>query len=230
MMMNLKMTKKIYKERTYLSSFFVFKHNFMIITYTKGMTISYVIIVILILIICSNLLLSLEIKYHLEINMGSIQLKLFKVPILIANFSIKQNIVEIDTKNKKIKFDIKFSKKELKLAEELSKNIKTKIYIKQIDLHSLICLENAFACSIISGLYQIIIDVLLLKLKSDNSDTKISNNINTGFRHNMISVKASIDISASIFDILWALFSTLIQIRRINNEERRKSKCRNYDR
>ena len=174
----------------------------------------------------SNLLFNVNVFYNLNNNTGTFILSLWKIPIFGGNITIKQNILVINRKKKSIKINLKLSKKQLTILKEFYKNISTKILIDYIDMDLLLCMENPFMCSIISGMVDICTDVFLSYFKINNFDTIINKNIATGFRQDIINLKFNSGIYISIADIIWTVIITLFTTRRINNEERRrKTKC-----
>ena len=186
------------------------------------MNIFYLLILILILILCSYMMVDINLKYNLNNNIGTIRINLFKIPIFIGEFSIKQNIIEINRNKKKLKINLDLNQRQLNLIKQFRISIANKVYIDSLYLNTTICMENAFEVAIISGIYRLLSNYLLLKIYLNNKDLYLSNVLDTGFRHQLINVKLKSTIYASIFDILWAVIYTIIWDRREYNEERKK--------
>ena len=182
----------------------------------------YVVIVLSIIVLCGNMLLNISIFYNANKNLGDIVIKIWRIPILKANIEIKQNIVIINKKNKKIKINLKLSKRQLRILKELRKNISTKILINTIDFDLLLCMEDPFFCSILSNVIDIFANILFSRMLIRNSDSIVSKRVNTGFRHDMITIKFDSSMYISVIDILWAVVATLLTERRYENEERRR--------
>lgn len=186
------------------------------------MRVAFVLAIILIIILCCNFLINIDIKYNLNINLGTVIFKIYKMPIIKVSISIRQNIIEINRKKKSIKINLKLTERQLRIIKRLQKNISTKVLLDSLDLNILLCMEDAFVCSILSGVIDIASNIFFAKLVFDNYDVRVSNIINTGFRHDMITLNLNLGLYISLFDILWAVFATLIWERRVESEERRR--------
>ena len=105
--------------------------------------------------------------------------------------------------------------------------MKSKVYLDGLYLESLICMEDAFASSMLSGVLELISNLMISKIKCNNRDVKVGNIINSGFRHNLIVVKLNMDMYISLFDLLWAIMVSVISNRRLYNEKSKKrTMCR----
>ena len=186
------------------------------------MTVGHIFILIGIVVFVCDIFFNIDLFYNLNNNTGSIVVYLCKVPIFKGNIEIKQNILEIKRKKKSIKINLKLSEKQLEILKEFYKNISTKIVIDYVDLDLLICMENPFVCSIISGFIDILSVVLISIFQTKNFDTKVYRNISTGFRQDMITSKFKLGIYLSISDIIWSIIITLFSARRMVSEERRR--------
>ena len=181
-----------------------------------------------ILFITINFRVSANLNYDVLSNNGNLTIKLFKYMFLFyGDFKIENNFIQIKKKNNKsFNINLKISKKQLLFLKELNKNISTKIYINSLELKTLLCLENPAGIAILSSLYSILSNLFLIKLKQNNFDITIKNNVNTGFRQNILKLDVNTTIYASILDIVWAFIITLFNNRRKNGEERRrKTEC-----
>lgn len=181
-----------------------------------------------ILFITINFRVSANLNYDVLSNNGNLTIKLFKYKFLFyGDFKIENNFIQIKKKNNKsFNINLKISKKQLLFLKELNKNISTKIYINSLELKTLLCLENPAGIAILSSFYSILSNLFLIKLKQNNFDITIKNNVNTGFRQNILKLDVNTTIYASILDIVWAFIITLINNRRKNGEERRrKTEC-----
>lgn len=181
-----------------------------------------------ILFITINFRVSANLNYDVLSNNGNLTIKLFKYMFLFyGDFKIENNFIQIKKKNNKsFNINLKISKKQLLFLKELNKNISTKIYINSLELKTLLCLENPAGIAILSSFYSILSNLFLIKLKQNNFDITIKNNVNTGFRQNILKLDVNTTIYASILDIVWAFIITLINNRRKNGEERRrKTEC-----
>ena len=183
--------------------------------------------VVLLLFFVINNQIDINIDYNILKNNGKFKLKLFKyLYILKGSFSVEENILRIRRKNNKlININLKLTKKQLLFFKELNKNVASKIFIKNVQFDSIICAEDPFLASMISGMYSIISNLFFIRLKQNNFDATIKNNINTGFRQNHLKIQLDLSIVASIFDLLWALMITIINERRRNEKTRRKTEC-----
>lgn len=181
-----------------------------------------------ILFITINFRVSANLNYDVLSNNGNLTIKLFKYKFLFyGDFKIENNFIQIKKKNNKsFNINLKISKKQLLFLKELNKNISTKIYINSLELKTLLCFENPAGIAILSSFYSILSNLFLIKLKQNNFDITIKNNVNTGFRQNILKLNVNTTIYASILDIVWAFIITLINNRRKNGEERRrKTEC-----
>lgn len=185
----------------------------------------YIFIVILILFFVVNYQIDFSLEYDILKNEGVFKVKIFKHILIIKGiFNIQENFIKIKRKkNKWISINLKLTKKQLRFFKELNKNIVTKIFLKKINVNTILCLEDPFISAIFSGVYGIISNILCIKLKQNNYDATIINDVNTGFRQNNIKIELNLVIIASIFDLLWALVITIINERRRNEETRRKT-------
>lgn len=187
-----------------------------------------ILITTLILFVTVNFKVGINLSYDILNNNGNISLRLFKYLFLFSgDFKIENNFIKIRKKNKKqININLKITKKQIEFFKELQKNIATKIYISNVELKTLLCLENPALIAMISSMYSVITNLLLIKIKQNNFDMTIKNNVNTGFRQNILEVHVKAILYASIIDIIWAFMITLIINRRKNSEERRrKTEC-----
>lgn len=192
------------------------------------MIIVLILITTLILFVTVNFKVGINLSYDILNNNGNISLRLFKYLFLFSgDFKIENNFIKIRKKNKKqININLKITKKQIEFFKELQKNIATKIYISNVELKTLLCLENPALIAMISSMYSVITNLLLIKIKQNNFDMTIKNNVNTGFRQNILEVNVKAILYASIIDIIWAFMITLIINRRKNSEERRrKTEC-----
>lgn len=196
-------------------------------TNTIIMKLSILIAIIIILILTINFQFNLSLKYNLFLNEGKFIVKLFYIlPIFWGFFSIEDDFIKIRKNDKKFfNIKLKVSKRQMELIKELRKNIATKIYIKDISFYALVCLENPAIVSLSSAVLNILLNIIFLKIKEDNYDITINNEIDTGFRINDIKFDFATTISISIIDIVWAGIMTFINSRRVNNEKRRKTEC-----
>jgi hypothetical protein len=156
------------------------------------------------------------------LNIGEFKIKIFNILLFKGNFSVKQNLIEIRGKDKNVKINLNFTKKQLKFIKIFNNNLKSKIYLDGLYLDNLICMEDAFACSMLSGVFELISNILISKIKCNNEDVKVGNIINSGFRHNLIIIKLNMDVYISLFDLVWAIMVSVISNRGLYNEKSKK--------
>ncbi len=198
---------------------------FFIFSNTKIVNIFYIILASIILIFTLTLLITINIEYDLINNEGKVKVKLYKlIVVFVSDITISDSYLNFNKKNKKvIKLKIDLHDDKFMFVNDIQTYLKHKMFPVEVYLGGVIAFENPFICSIITTITNVGVNVFLSKIKNASQHIIIENNIQIGYRQNMLKFNLQMSSIISLYDFVWAILKAF-KTKVIRNEKTKRSK------
>ena len=189
-------------------------------TNNKFMKVFLITLLIILIIFSISFDIKINLQFDLFKNLGSIKIKIFKfITIFSIKFTVIGDYINVNLSKKEdkvVKIKIDINDENLQFINDFGGNLMQKVYSTKLVSNINFCLENPHIVSILSALTNLLFTYIFIKLKSKNKDLTIQNNVDTGFRHNLINVDFTYEFIISIYDMVWSLIKALLKRRRLN--------------
>ena len=161
----------------------------------------------------------LRVSYDLFSNIGTVQVKAFGITMFQSKITIIGDYLNFSNdKAKVIKVKLDINDFSFQFFNEFSGYIKNKILPTYFLANVQICLENPFVASMIAGSLKTIVSYMVVRFLATNHDMEAKSVIESGYRHNIITIKMQFAFVVTFYDLLWSVIRSVIVIRRRNEK------------
>lgn len=179
-----------------------------------------VIVVFFLVLLIIPIVIKIYASYNLLDNLGVISIYIFFIKIVAykVRYQDKQIIV-FSQKNAK-DIPIQISEKKLRFIEQLSSQLKDKIIIRNIMFISRIGVNDACNTALLTGLVSSVVGTIIGLIKNKKHSAKFELINLPEYNGKVFTISTTIKCHITIFDILYALFISLLIVQRSEKYER----------
>ena len=169
---------------------------------------------------------TLDIKFYADVikNRGAISIYLWKIKIIVAKAKIKGNDILLKTKRHNNEVDIELGEEQLRFLNFFKNEVSNKVKIREINVYSILGLDDPFKASLFSSFFSNLVLVLLSKIKMWQPTASLNLNNKTDFYEAHCTLALRSKIALSIFDVSYSFLISILRTKqdRILQEKLKK--------
>ena len=165
---------------------------------------------VFILILVSPLFLKLNVAFNVLNQTGSLSIMINKFRVLYYKIIIKDKKIILENDKGVEVQEFGEDDPELLFVEELIKQLKDKIKLKDLLVFYNIGLLDAFTSAMVAGYINLILTIIFCGIKSEKPTANLNIYDTVSYNREIAEVMVLLKISISIFDILYSMLLALI--------------------